>query len=138
MSANPSTLPTKTKLKVTYAPKDKANYVPGRRAFFKYRDLGITDATKGRMRAQITSAEKGMSEPTGWHYHQCETQLVYVLKGWVDLEFEDEGKIRISAGDSLMIPGGAKHNETATSDELELLEVSLPADMGTVNCDAPR
>jgi quercetin dioxygenase-like cupin family protein len=138
MSANPINLPTKTKMKVTYSPKDKPNYVPGRRGFFKYRDLGITEATQGRIRAQITSAEKGMSEPTGWHYHQCETQIVYVLKGWVDLEFEDEGKIRVSAGDSLMIPGGAKHNETATSDELELLEVSLPADMGTVNCDAPR
>lgn len=138
MSANPVTLPTKTKMKVTYAPKDKPNYIPGRRGFFKYRDLGITEATHGRIRAQITSAEKGMSEPTGWHYHQCETQIVYVLKGWVDLEFEDEGKIRVSAGDSLMIPGGAKHNETATSDELELLEVSLPADMGTVNCEAPR
>jgi mannose-6-phosphate isomerase-like protein (cupin superfamily) len=138
MSANPVTLPTKTKMKVTYAPKDKPNYIPGRRGFFKYRDLGITEATHGRIRAQITSAEKGMSEPTGWHYHQCETQIVYVLKGWVDLEFEEEGKIRVSAGDSLMIPGGAKHNETATSDELELLEVSLPADMGTVNCEAPR
>ena len=138
MSANPVTLPTKTKMKVTYAPKDKPNYIPGRRGFFKYRELGITEATHGRIRAQITSAEKGMSEPTGWHYHQCETQIVYVLKGWVDLEFEDEGKIRVSAGDSLMIPGGAKHNETATSDALELLEVSLPADMGTVNCEAPR
>ena len=138
MSANPTVLPTKSRMKVTYAPKDKPNYIPGRRAFFKYRDLGITAATAGRMRAQVTIGEKGMTEPTGWHYHQCETQLVYVLKGWVDLEFEEEGKIRVSAGDSLMIPGGAKHNETAASHELEILEISLPAEMGTVNCDAPR
>ena len=29
-------------------------------------------------------------------------------------------------GDSLMIPGGMRHNETGTADELELLEVSVP------------
>ena len=23
----------------------------------------------------------GMTEPTGWHYHTCEMQFVYVLKG---------------------------------------------------------
>ena len=36
-----------------------------------------------------------------------------------------------------MIPGGMKHNETATSDTMELLEISLPAEMGTVACDPP-
>jgi hypothetical protein len=30
-----------------------------------------------------------------------------------------------------------KHNETAMSDDFELLEVSVPADMGTVACDKP-
>ena len=36
-----------------------AKYVDGRRAFFKYRDLGVTEGTGGRMRAQLTSAEGG-------------------------------------------------------------------------------
>ena len=36
-----------------------------------------------------------------------------------------------------MIPGGMRHNETATADELELLEVSVPAEMKTVVCDPP-
>ena len=83
---------------------DNANYVTGRRSFFKYRDLGVTDATGGKMRAQVTSATQGLGEPTGWHYHVCDHQLVYMLKGWVDLEFEDGRKIRLMAGDSLMIP----------------------------------
>ena len=85
------------------------------------------------MRAQVTSAEQGMSKPTGWHIHKCQAQLVYMLSGWVDLEFEDR-KVRISAGDSIMIPGGTPHNETGTSDTFELLEVSVPADMGTEPC----
>ena len=114
-----------------------ARFVEGRRAFFKYRDLGVTDGTGGRMRAQVTSAERGLSEPTGWHYHECEKQFVYMLEGWVDLEFEDGRKVRLEAGDSVMIPGGERHQETATSEKLRLLEISVPAAMGTVDCEAP-
>jgi hypothetical protein len=36
-----------------------------------------------------------------------------------------------------MIPGGMRHNETGTADELELLEVSVPAAMKTVVCEPP-
>jgi quercetin dioxygenase-like cupin family protein len=127
----------KPEMKLALALKDQAHFVPGRRAFFKYRDLGVTAATKGRMRAQVTSAEQGLSEPTGWHYHTCDMQFVYLLKGWVDLEFEDGTKCRVQAGDSVMIPGGMKHQEVATSETMELLELSLPAEMGTVACDKP-
>lgn len=123
--------------KLAYGSIDNPVYVPGRRDFFKYRELGVTDATNGRMRAQITSASQGLSRPTGWHYHVCEQQFVYMLKGWVDLEFEDGTKVRLKANESLMIPGGMRHNETATSDEMELLEISVPAKFGTVPCDPP-
>jgi quercetin dioxygenase-like cupin family protein len=123
--------------KLAVAKIANATYVPGRRDFFKYRELGVTEASNRRMRAQVTSATQGLGKPTGWHYHQCEQQLVYMLKGWVDLEFEDGTKVHLEPGDSLMIPGGTIHNETATADELELLEVSVPADMGTVPCDPP-
>jgi quercetin dioxygenase-like cupin family protein len=127
---------TKPTMKVAVATMENANYVAGRRAFFKYRDLGVTEGTNGFMRAQVTSAEQGMSKATGWHVHKCQAQLVYMLSGWIDLEFEDR-KVRIKAGDSLMIPGNTPHNETGTSDTFELLEVSVPADMGTEPCDPP-
>jgi quercetin dioxygenase-like cupin family protein len=90
------------------------------------------------MRAQVMSATAGMTKPTGWHYHVCEGQFVYALKGWVDLEFEDGQSIRLQAGESLYIPGGLRHNEIATSYTLEILEVSVPADMDTVSCDPPE
>jgi len=82
-------------------------------------------------------ATQGMSQPTGWHYHECDQQFIHMLKGWVDLEFEDGRKIRLKAGDSMMIPGGLRHNETATSEEMDILEVSVPAALGTVPCDPP-
>jgi len=112
--------------------------VKGRREFFKYRDLGVADASAGTMRAQVMMSSKGMSRPTGWHYHECDGQFVYVLKGWVDLEFEDGRTIRIDEGDSLYIPGFLRHNEIRTADTLEILEVSVPGQMGTTPCDAPE
>jgi len=112
-------------------------FVKGRRDFFKYRDLGVEAASNGWMRAQVTSALTGMTKPTGWHYHVCEGQFVYALKGWVELEFEDRTSCRLEAGDSCFIPGGMRHNEIGTSDDLEILEVCLPANMGTVSVEAP-
>ncbi|MCH9673799.1 MAG: cupin domain-containing protein [Gammaproteobacteria bacterium] len=123
--------------KIAHATAESAPSVPGRREFFKYRDLGVTNASNGEMRAQVMSAITGMTEPTGWHYHECEGQFVYALKGWVELEFESGEQVKLQAGESLFIPGGLRHNETATSNDLEVLEVSMPADMGTVPCDPP-
>ena len=83
------------------------------------------------------SAITGMTEPTGWHYHVCEGQFVYALKGWIELACETGELLRLQAGESLFIPGGLRHNELRTSDDLEILEVSVPADMGKVPCDRP-
>jgi quercetin dioxygenase-like cupin family protein len=132
-----ATMTKQSAMKAVVSAKRDARYVDGRRAFFKYRDLGVTDATNGRIRAQVTSASAGLSQPTGWHYHTCDTQFVYMLNGWVELEFDDGRKVRLEQGDSVMIPGGTRHQETRTSDSFELLEISLPAEMGTVNCDPP-
>ena len=122
-------------MKLAISTAKDALYVPGRREFFQYRDLGVTEATGGKMRAQVTSAKSAMDRETGWHYHTCDMQFVYVLKGWVDLEFAGGKKARFGAGDSVMIPGGTLHQETATSEDLELIEISVPAEMGTEPCD---
>ncbi len=133
--SNAAAIPTG---KLVHATPETAPMVEGRRSFLKYQDLGVTAASSGRMRAQVMSATAGMTKPTGWHYHVCDGQFVYVLKGWVDLHFEDGQKLRVKDGESLFIPGGLRHNETATSDTLEILEVSVPADMGTVPCETPE
>ena len=122
---------------VVIARADNPELVKGRREFFSYRELGVTKATEGKMRAQVTIATQGLSEETGWHVHLCEGQFVYILEGWVDLEFAGNRKERIMAGDSIFIPGDTPHNETATSEEVQILEVSLPADMGTEPCAKP-
>ncbi|MDD9913574.1 MAG: cupin domain-containing protein, partial [Rhodospirillaceae bacterium] len=79
----------------------------------------------------------GRSEETGLHVHHFDWQFVYILEGSVDLECAGGRKERIVAGDSIFIPGDTPHNETATSDEFQILEVSIPADMGTEPCNKP-
>jgi hypothetical protein len=125
------------KMKIAVTSAKNPDYVDGRRSFFRYRDLGVLKASGGWMRAQVMSAITGMTQPTGWHYHVCEGQFVFTLKGFVELEFEDGTNCRLEAGDSCFIPGGMKHNELRTSDDVEIIEVCLPASMGTVPCDPP-
>jgi quercetin dioxygenase-like cupin family protein len=120
-------------MKLAISSAKDAHYVPGRCRFFRYRDLGVTEATGGKMRAPVTTAKSAMDRAIGWHY--CNMQFVYILKGWVDLEFAGGRKERFGVGDSVMIPGGLPHQEIATSDDLELVEVSVPAEMGTEPCD---
>ena len=112
-------------------------FAPGRRPFFRYRDLGLEAATGGRMRAYHNSSIAGMTEPTGWHYHICEMQFVYVLKGKLTIEFEDGTVATFAAGDSFFIPGGVRHNETYVSEDKETIEVSVPGKIETVNVERP-
>jgi quercetin dioxygenase-like cupin family protein len=123
--------------KVAHARIAEPVLVKGRRDFFSYRDLGVAEGSAGTMRAQVMKSSKGMSEPTGWHYHECDGQFIYILKGWVDLQFEDGRTLRVEEGDSLFIPGYMRHNEIRTSEEMEILEVSAPSVMGTKPCDPP-
>ena len=132
-----TTLGQAGKMKVGYASEKKPIMTAGRRDFFAYRDLGIKDASNGVMRGQVMKAITGMTQPTGWHYHTCEGQFVYALKGWVELEFAGSDMMRLEAGDSVFIPGGLPHNELRTSDDVEILEVSIPGELGTVPCENP-
>ena len=122
--------------KLTYATQESAPLIAGRRSFFNYRELGLTEATGGIARAQVTCATDVM-EQTGWHYHICDVHFIYTLRGWIELQFEDGSTIRVEAGESLFIPPGLKHNETAISADLELFEMSVPAKMETVACERP-
>ena len=123
--------------KIAHVTPETAKIIPGRRAFFTYLDLGVEDASNGAMKAQVMKSTQGLSKPTGWHYHECDRQFLYMIKGWVDLQFEDGRQIRLNAGDTLTIPGGTRHNEIATSQEMDILEILVPAGMRTVPCDPP-
>lgn len=134
MSTATAKVPVDPGKQAIYSPAAQPDFVKGRRDFFKYRELAVSE---DEFRAQIVSTSKGMSEPTGWHYHVCGGQFIYILNGTLDLDLEDGRSVHMVAGDSLYLPGGMKHNETSTSDDVEILEVMMPKLEDTVPCDAP-
>ena len=137
MANDVSTLTSKPAMKVGYSRAKAPAMTPGRREFFSYRDLLIKEPSQGAMRGQVMKAITGMTQPTGWHYHTCDGQFVYLLNGWVELEFEGSDMLRLEKGDSVYIPGGLVHNELRTSNDFEALEVSVPGELGTVPVDPP-
>ena len=99
----------------------------GLRSFFEYRDLGIKSATGGKFVAHVIRAVPGKHTEPQWHTHNLEFQMVYILKGWVKFEYEEEGEITLREGSSVLQPPGIKHREVSHSDDLELLEICSPA-----------
>jgi quercetin dioxygenase-like cupin family protein len=105
----------------------------GLRPFFQYRDLGIRDATNGAIVAHVIRAKPGMPPHPERHHHEVEFQMVYVLKGWVKFHYEGVGEVMLNAGSCVHQPPGIKHTELAHSDDLELIEIVMPADFKTIN-----
>src|SRR5688572_9780648 len=54
---------SRPEIKLNIATKANSPLVPGRRKFFRYRDLGVSAATGGKLRAQVMEAVTGMTEP---------------------------------------------------------------------------
>ena len=106
----------------------------GLRAYAKYRDLGIKDATHGAAQAHVIRLQGPCNpqEVSKLHYHDIEFQMVYVLKGWVKTYMDGEGETLMKQGSAWTQPPRIKHLILDYSDDVELLEVILPAEFKTV------
>jgi quercetin dioxygenase-like cupin family protein len=111
----------------------EAKWDRGLRAFFEYRDLGIKEATAGRVVAHVIRAIPGVQAMPQRHHHEVEFQMVYVLKGWIRFDYEGAGEVTLTAGSCVHQPPGIRHTELGHSDDLELVEIVLPAEFETVN-----
>jgi len=113
-----------------------AHFERGLRAFFEYRDLGLGQATGGRAVAHVIRAAAGTDFSSRPHLHDTQFQFVYVLKGWIEFEYEGQGVVRLEAGSSVYQPPQIRHRELGHSPDLELLEIVMPGDFGTREVDA--
>jgi len=103
----------------------------GLRSFFEYRDLGIKSATDGRVVAHVIRSAAGTEFSSQPHLHRTDFQLVYILKGWIEFEYEGQGVLRLEAGSCVHQPPGIRHRELGHSEDIELLEVVLPGTFAT-------
>ncbi len=109
----------------------------GLRPFFVYRDLGVRAATGGRFGAHVVKAARRSTRGTGRHYHVADFHMVYVLKGWCKFWYNGVGKVKVSEGDCIYQRPGIRHELYAWSDDMEFMEVLMPADYGTVPPESP-
>ena len=106
----------------------------GLRTYAHYRDLGIAEATHGLAQAHVIRliGPCNPAEVSKLHYHDVEFQMVYVLKGWVKTYMEGQGETLMKEGSAWTQPSRIKHLIMDYSDDVELLEVILPAEFKTV------
>ncbi len=108
----------------------------GLRDFFIYRDLGVADATAGKVLVQLTRAQNAPEKGTGWHYHAADFHIVIMLKGWARFMYEDRDTL-VAAGDCVHQRPGIVHYLYDYSPDMEYLEVIGPADYRTVDVEGP-
>ena len=118
----------------------EANWTPGLREIFEYRDLGVKQGSKGDFIAHVIrhNGKKVKDQVQEWHVHDCSFQFVYVLNGTATFEYEDVGRRTIRKGDTILQRPGIKHREIACSEDFEVLEIVAPADFATRVVEAPR
>ena len=127
----------KTRMKFSHVkPADTDFKGEGLRDFFVYRDLGIAEATAGKVLAQLVRSRDAPKKGTGWHYHGADFHIVYMLKGWARFMYEDKETL-VAAGDCVHQRPGIVHYLFDYSPDMEYLEVVGPADFTTVDALGP-
>jgi hypothetical protein len=114
--------------------RDEDFKADGLRAYAQYRDLGFAEASHGLAQAHVIRliGPCNPAEVSKLHFHDVEFQMVYVLKGWVKTYMEGQGETLMQQGSAWTQPPRIRHLIMDYSDDVELLEVILPAEFKTV------
>jgi len=106
---------------------DQAPWIVGR-AGMHYRDL-VPSRLGGAMIASHIRIPDGGPVPDMVHFHKVGFQLIFCIKGWVDVVYEDQGPaIRLTAGDCFIQPPEIRHRVLQASDGIEVIEIGVPAE----------
>ncbi len=117
-------------------PHDTQFLPGGLRDFFTYRDLGIREASGGRVLAQLVRAGAAPERGTGWHFHEAQFHIVYMLKGWARFMYEERETL-VAAGDCVHQAPGIRHYLFDYSPDMEYLEIVGPATFTDVPVPGP-
>lgn len=102
------------------------------RAGMQYRDL-VSDRLGGCVIASHIRIPLGGPVPDYVHYHHVRFQMIYCVKGWVRVVYEDQGPpFVMTAGDCVLQPPQVRHRVLECSDGLEVVEISSPAEHRTL------
>lgn len=101
-----------------------------------YRELSIGQASGGAIGMRHLRSTAPIDGPTGWHWHDMDAHLVFVLKGSITFRFQGQADpVVLRPGDCITQPAGVPHNVIDRSADLELLELTLPQRYSTMELD---
>jgi hypothetical protein len=132
---SPAKTPRRPKQRIAISHHREEDFkADGLRSYAHYRDLGIAEASHGLAQAHVIRliGPCNPAEVSKLHFHDVEFQMVYVLKGWVKTYMEGQGETLMKQGSAWTQPPRIKHLIMDYSDDVELLEVILPAEFKTV------
>ena len=101
----------------------EASWHPHRLRGFVARDTTIAENTKGVAGVQVLRRGDGVPD---WAAHDADIHFTFVMAGTMRLEGEGREPVEVTEGDAFVIPPGMKARYAAPSDDIELLEVTLP------------
>ncbi|MEY8841205.1 cupin domain-containing protein [Cribrihabitans sp. XS_ASV171] len=102
---------------------NEASWAPHLRAGFVARDTTIAGNTKGVAGVQVLRRGDGAPD---WMAHDADIHFTFVMAGAMRLEGEGRDPVEVTEGDAFVIPPGMKTRYAEPSDDIELLEVTLP------------
>jgi quercetin dioxygenase-like cupin family protein len=102
-----------------------AAWRPARRAGFEARDLGLSDASGGRLDARVERPAATASPASPVAPARDTTTFVFVLAGSVTLSSPGQPPARLDESDAVTIPAGARHELAGATPALELLIVDV-------------
>ena len=106
---------------------DQAPWVIGR-AGMHYRDL-VPSRLGGAMIASHIRIPDAGPVPDMVHFHKVGFQLIFCIRGWVEVIYEDQGgPLRLHAGDCFIQPPEIRHRVLEASAGIEVIEIGVPAD----------
>ena len=83
----------------------------GLRSYAKYRDLGMSKATNGLLQAHVIRFIPPCDPAvvSKRHFHEVDVQMIYVLKGWINLNLRVKARSRCAKA-----PLGCSHRALST------------------------
>lgn len=112
------------------AAADGSDWVVGR-AGMMYRDL-IPDRLGGKLIASHIRITNGGVVADYVHYHKIRFQMIYCLKGSIEVVYEDQGEpFWLNPGDCVLQPPEIRHRVLEAAAGSEVIEVTSPAEHKT-------
>jgi len=102
---------------------DAARWGPARLPGFVSRDTTIAENTGDVAGVQVL--RRGEGAPV-WTRHDADIHFTFVMAGTLLLEGEGQAPHRLAPGDAFVLPPGMRTRYAEPSDDIELLEVTLP------------